>query len=191
MTAKSTGLVEKAKNDIVGAIKGTGDIAKATADTVSGTLSATLKDAGKVGASATEAIGDVAGGAIRGAAHVGAHLGQAAEGTVVGVLHGTKHVGGAAIDTIGHTAGAVIDHTAAVGGNLEHATTGLMAGAIHSAKTIGVSAEDAASAAAHGALKAADKTGSTALQTVRHAATQTISGVKVVLKEPFAKSKGT
>ena len=50
---------------------------------------------------------------------------------------------------------------------------------------IGVSAEDAASAAAHGALKAADKVGSTAVETVRHAVTQTISGVKVVLKEPF------
>jgi hypothetical protein len=83
----------------------------------------------------------------------------------------------------------VIHHTAAVGGNLEHATTGLVKGAIHSAKDIGVSAEDAASAAAHGALKAADKTSTTALETVRHAATQTISGVKVVVKEPFKKSK--
>ncbi len=65
MTTKNSGLGEKVKNDIVGAAKGTGDIAKVTADTVSSTLSTTLKDAGKVGTSATEAISDVAGGAIR------------------------------------------------------------------------------------------------------------------------------
>jgi hypothetical protein len=116
-------------------------------------------------------------------------LGHAAKGTVVGVLRGTKHVGSEAIDTIGHTAGAVIHHTAAVGGKLEHAATGLVEGAIQSAKGIGVSAEDAASAAAHGALKAAEKVSSTALDTVRNAVTQSISGVKAVLKEPF-KGKG-
>jgi hypothetical protein len=112
-------------------------------------------------------------------------LGHAATGTVVGVLRGTKHVGSEAIDTIGHTAGAVIHHTAAVGGKLEHAATGLVEGAIQSAKGIGVSAENAASAAAHGALKAAGKVGSAASDTVRNAVTQTIHGVKVVVKEPF------
>lgn len=190
MAVQSTGLVESVKNDIIGAVKGTGDIAKATVDTVSNTLSTTLKDTGKVGASATGAIADVAGGAIRGASHVGAHLGTAAKGTVIGVLRGTRHVGDQAIDTIGHTAGSVIEHTAAVGGDLGHAATGLVEGAIHSAKGISVSGENAASAAAHGALKAADKVGSTAVETVRHAVTQTISGVKVVLKEPFKGKTG-
>jgi hypothetical protein len=38
-------------------------------------------------------------------------------------------------------------------------------------------------------LKAAEKVSSTALDTVRNAMTQSISGVKVVLKEPF-KGKG-
>jgi hypothetical protein len=156
------------KNGVVGAVKGTGDIAKVTADTVSSTLSTTFKDAGKVGVSATEAIGHVAGGAIQGAAQVGAHLGDAAKGTLTGVLRGTKHVGTEAMDTIGHTAGAVIHHTAAVGGKLEHAATGLVEGAILSAKGIGVSAEDATSTAAQG-REAADKVGSTAVDTVRHA----------------------
>jgi hypothetical protein len=66
----------------------------------------------------------------------------------------------------------------------------LVEGAIHSAKGIGVNAEDAASAAAHGALKAAQKVSSTAVDTVRNALTQTISGVKVVLKEPFKSKEG-
>ncbi len=49
---------------------------------------------------------------------------------------------------------------------------------------MGVSAEDAAAAAADGALKAAGKVGSTAVETVRKAVTKPINGVKVVLKEP-------
>jgi hypothetical protein len=59
----------------------------------------------------------------------------------------------------------------------------LVEGAIHSAKEIGVSAEDAVSAAADGALKAAGKIGSTAVETVRNAVTTTAHGAKVVLKQ--------
>jgi hypothetical protein len=189
MTTKEANLSETVKNGVVSGIRATGDITKATVDTVSGTLATTLKDAGKVGESAVVAVGHVAGGAVHGATEVGAHLGQSAKGIVVGVLRGTKHVGTQAMDTIGHTAGAVIDKTAEVGGDLGHAATGLVEGAIHSAKELGVSGEQAAAAAAHGALKAADKVGSTALETVRHAVTQTISGVRVVLKEPFKSSR--
>jgi hypothetical protein len=57
-------------------------------------------------------------------------------------------------------------------------------GAIAGAKELGVSAEDAASAAADGALKAAGKVGSTAVETVRKAVTKTAHGAKVVLKQP-------
>jgi hypothetical protein len=126
---------------------------------------------------------------VRGATEVGGNLGHTAKGVVVGVLKGTKHVGAEAIDTIGHTAESMIHHTSEAGGELGHAAVGLVEGAIHSAKDLGVSAEDAASAAAHGALRGADKVGTKALETVRHAMTQTISGVKVVLKEPFKRSK--
>ena len=52
-----------------------------------------------------------------------------------------------------------------------------------------MSAEEAASAAASGALKAAGQIGSTAVQQVRNVLTGTISGVKVVLKEPFRKEE--
>jgi hypothetical protein len=102
------------------------------------------------------------------------------------VLRGTKHVGSEAIDTISHTAGVVIGSTAEVGGKLEHASTGLVEGAIHSAKGISVSAEDAVSAVADGALKAAGKVGSTAVETVRNAVTKTAHGAKVALKQAKA-----
>ena len=48
-----------------------------------------------------------------------------------------------------------------------------------------MSAEDAAAAAANGALKAAGGVGSKAVETVGHALSRTISGVKVVLTAPF------
>jgi len=48
----------------------------------------------------------------------------------------------------------------------------------------GLSAEDAATAAATGALKGAGEISSTAVDQVRKVVTETISGVKVVVKEP-------
>jgi hypothetical protein len=57
-------------------------------------------------------------------------------------------------------------------------------GAIAGAKELGVNAEDAASAAADGALKAAGKVGSTAVEAVHKAVTKTVQGAKAVSKQP-------
>jgi len=105
MMTKHTGIMETVKNGIVAAVKDTGDITKSGGGYRQQDAFHNLKDTGNVAASATKAIGHVAGGAIQGAAQAGEHLGHAAKGIVIGVLHGTKHVGSAAIDTIGHTAG--------------------------------------------------------------------------------------
>ncbi len=53
------------------------------------------------------------------------------------------------------------------------------------AKEVGLSAEEAASAAATGAVKTAGELGGAAVTQVRNAVTGTISGVKVILREPF------
>jgi len=45
------GIFESVKDGVVGTIKGTGDVAKAVVDTVSGTLSHTIKGTGAVGTS--------------------------------------------------------------------------------------------------------------------------------------------
>jgi hypothetical protein len=58
-------------------------------------------------------------------------------------------------------------------------------GAIEGAKELGLSAEEAASAAATGAVKAAGELGGSAVTQVRNAVTGTISGVKVILQDPF------
>jgi hypothetical protein len=49
----------------------------------------------------------------------------------------------------------------------------------------GISAEEAATAAATGALRGAGEISTTAEKEVRGVVTGTISGVKVVVKEPF------
>ena len=74
-----------------------------------------------------------------------------------------------------------------MGGDVGTAARNAVEGAIQGAKEIGVSAEDAAAAAATGALKAAGEISTAAVDQVSRAATGVISGVKVVVKEPFQK----
>jgi len=144
MHAKGSGMIESVKHDIVTAIVGAGDVAQATVDTVTKTLTRTVKDAGKTGVSVTDTTATVAKGVIHGATGVGAHVGHAAKGTVIGVLRATKQTGAEAIDTIGHTASTLIHSTSEVGGELGHAATGAVEGAISVARQAGVKAEDAA-----------------------------------------------
>lgn len=185
MPGNESGMIESVKNNVVTAIKGTDNVVQAAMDTVTNTLGTTVKDIGKTGALVVGAEAHVAKGVIQGAVDVGAHVGHAAKGTVIGVLRASRHTGAEAIDTIGFTTYALIHGTSEVGGELGHAAIGAIEGAISVAKEVGVSVEEAASAAAHGALQAADKLGSKALTTVRDAMKETISGVKVVLTAPF------
>src|SRR5262249_55670340 len=104
---------------------------------------------------------------------------------MVGALRGTNQVGKATIETVSVNAGALVRGTAEVGGDVASAAKGAVQGAIVAARDLGVSSEDAASAAATGALRAAGEIGGKAASQVRNALTGTISGVKVVLKEPF------
>jgi hypothetical protein len=60
-------------------------------------------------------------------------------------------------------------------------------GAIAGAKELGLNAETVATAAAIGALKGAGEISTTAVNQVRDVVTGPISGVKVVVKEPFKK----
>jgi hypothetical protein len=104
----------------------------------------------------------------------------AAKAMMVGVLRGKTET----MATIIHTAEIAIQDTAEVGGDLGDVATGLVQGAIHGAKELGVSVEEAAAFAADGALKAAHQVSSAAFDIVRNAVTQTIYGVKVVMRGP-------
>lgn len=104
MTDKSAGFGETVKKDIVGTVEGAGDIAKATVDTVGSTLSTTLKDAGKVGASATGAVAHVASSTIHGAKDVVVGGEKAVSAAGQGALKAVDKVGSAAVDTASHAA---------------------------------------------------------------------------------------
>jgi len=83
------------------------------------------------------------------------------------------------------SAAALVKGTAEVGGDVGATAKSAVAGAIEAARDIGMTAEQAASAAATGALKGAGEVSSTAVDQVRDIVTKTISGVKVVITEPF------
>ena len=104
----------------------------------------------------------------------GGDFGNAAKDTVLGVLRGTKEVGDQALDA---------------GGNLGSAAKGAVEGAIAGAKEVGLNTEEAASSAAVGALKAADKISSAAAAQVHAAVTGTIAGVKVFLERKSARTR--
>ena len=160
------GIFESVKNGVVGAIRGTGDVAKAVVDTVSGTLTHTIKGTGAVGTSLIEALSDVSRAAIRGTADVGGDLGAAAKGALVGTLRGTKETSAQALDTITTTTSGVIRGTAEVAGDIGNAAKGAIQGAISGAKEVGLDATAATSAAAVGAIPVAGANGDIALSQV-------------------------
>src|SRR4029079_13648979 len=97
-------IAETGTREIVGGIKGVGDIANALVDTVSGSLVKLIKGTGAVGTTLTSSLADVVRGAIQGTSQVGGDVGTAAKGAAVGVLRGTKEVGVQTLDTVSTTA---------------------------------------------------------------------------------------
>ena len=73
------GIMESVKDQVVGSIKGTGEIMNTVVDTVSGTLVTTIKGTGAVGTALTSTVSDVLRGAITGTAQVGGDLGATAK----------------------------------------------------------------------------------------------------------------
>ena len=175
-----TEAIEKVRQKIVVAIDETDIVVQATVDTVTGIL-LTVKENGA--ASLNDVIADIASGVICGAVQAGADLTQAATGLMLGVLRGPTEAGTSALHIISHTAQVAIRETRAIGGDLEAVATGLVLGAIEGARKMGVSRAEAAAAAADGALKAAHSLGSPAFEAVQNAVTQSMHGIKVVMKK--------
>jgi hypothetical protein len=86
-------IAERVTREIVGGIRGAGDIANAVVDTVSESLVKLIKGTGTAGTTLTPTLADVVRGAIQGASQIGGDVGTAAKGAAVGVLRGTKEVG--------------------------------------------------------------------------------------------------
>jgi hypothetical protein len=167
--------------ETVVAINETDIVAQATVDT--GVL-VTVKDSDAESAFLNDGIADIASGVTGGTIQAGADLTQAATGLMLGVLRGPQEVGGSVLHRISHTSQVAVRETAAIGGDLEAVARALVLGAIEGAKKMGVSRAEAAAAAADGALKAAHSLGSPAFESVQHAVTQSMHGMKVVMKKP-------
>ena len=180
-----TNLVTETKDYIVSAIDGVGDVGKATVDAVSGTLAHSIRGTRSVGAELLGLVVDTITGAVHAVAEVGGEVGGAAKSIMVGALRGTQQVGKVGAETVSTSAAAVVKGASEVGGSVAEAAKGAVEGAIEAARDLGMSAEDAASAAGSGVIQAAGEISSTALEQVQNVMTKTISGVKVVLKEPF------
>lgn len=182
-------LVTEARDYVVSAIQGVGDVAGAIADAMSGALVRALRGTRATGAEIIALVVDTITGAIHGVAEVGGEVGSAARSIMLGALRGTQEVGKAGVETVSASAAALVRGTSEVGGNVGQAAKGAVEGAIAAARDLGMTAEDAAAAAGSGALRAAGEISSTAVDQVRSVLTGTISGVKVVLKEPFRSEK--
>jgi hypothetical protein len=177
------------KDVTVGAIKALGEVANAAIDSFGSTLVTALSRTRQVTAEATELISTSVKGIVKAAADTGQDVARAASTTVIGVVRATKEAGVETIDAVAATAGAIVKSTAEVGGNAAQAAKGAVEGAIRGAREVGASAEEAAQAAAEGAVHAARNIGGAIGSQVKEAVTETISGVKVILKEPFRNDK--
>ena len=83
------------------------------------------------------------------------------------------------------TSAALVKGAAEVGGDVGRTARSAVEGAIRGARDVGMTAELAASAAASGAMIGAGEISEAALDQVRGVVTKTISGIKVVITEPF------
>jgi hypothetical protein len=129
-----TSLVTEARDYIVSAIDGVGDVGKATVDAVSGTLAHSIKGTRSVGAELLGLVVDTITGAVHAVAEVGGEAGGAAKSIMVGGLRGTQQVGQVGAETVSTSAAAVVKGASDVGGSVAEAAKGAVEGAIEVAR---------------------------------------------------------
>ena len=120
--------------------------------------------------------------AIKESVETGGDLSLATKGIVLEVLKESREISTETLD-------AIVKTTAKSAGDVASAAKGAVQGAIEGASEMGLDVEEAASRAATGAVKAAYEISSEVGTKVRNIVTGTISGFKVVLKEPFRSEK--
>src|SRR2546428_13345538 len=83
-------VMAEARQSVVGALEGAGDVAGAVVDGVSGTLARTLKGARGAEKEISGLVFDTVTGAVHGVAEVGVEVGDAAKSIMVGAIRGTQ-----------------------------------------------------------------------------------------------------
>ena len=176
----------RVRKALVSAVGGASEVAGATVEGISRTVSRAIAGLGGIADSFVQAVSSVSHGTIQAAMEVGGDLAQATRGIAKGVMR--DHGQGSDLRSLDQAAESVIRTTAKLSGDLGRAARGLVEGAIETAKELGVDASEAAATAATAATRAAADIGGTAGAKVREAVVGTIQGVKVILKEPFEES---
>src|SRR2546425_13290646 len=101
-------LVTEAKNYVVNAIRGVGDVGGAIVDATSGTLVRALKGTRATGSELRRLISDTITGTIHAIAIVGGEVEAASSSIMVGALLGTEEVGKAGVDAVSACAAALV-----------------------------------------------------------------------------------
>ena len=89
---------DRAKDAVVGAVRGTGDIVGSVRTTTSDVVTGTLRSAGDIAAAVVGVVTDTVRGALRGARDAGIELAAVTRGVVSGAIQAVGEVGGDVID---------------------------------------------------------------------------------------------
>lgn len=157
-------------------LEAVGAIVNAVSDVVTREMSRVVEVNGAI----QNASDELTRGVIEAVYETSTNLGMAAKGIAIGVVRGDKLVGRAAFEAIAFTAGAIVRHTTELLGDVETAAEGAVRGAIEGAQSIGLNPEEAASAAAEGAIAAANVMSVEIGLKIQKATVKTFDGVKVI-----------
>ena len=186
MTDRETqGLAAEAKEYVVRAISGVGDMAEAVVDVTTKIVFRTLRRTKATGSDLRQIVASTVSGTVHGVALVGGDVESAAAFIMLGAVRGAKQVGMTGISAVSATSAALVREAAEAGADVGRTARSAMEAAIRSAHDLDVTAELAASAAASGALIGAGEVSNMAMDQVRDVVTRTIAGIRVVITEPF------
>lgn len=182
---ETQGLTAEAKDYVVRAISGVGDMAEAVVDVTTKVVFRTLRRTHATGSELRQVVADTVTGTVHGVALVGGDVESAAAFIMLGALRGARQVGMTGIGAVSATAAALVRESGQAGCDVGRTARSAVEAAIRSANDLEITAELAASAAASGALIGAGEVSNMAMDQVRDVVTRTIAGIRVVITEPF------
>jgi len=124
-------------------------------------------------------------GAIQAGSHAGSELGSVAKSAVIGVVRGLGEVTRITPAVISEAVKAAIYSTKKVGGDVTIVSQSAVEGAIEAGKEAGMNAEEVASVATRAAVESVEEIDETLAESVIRGLSETISGIKLVLRLPI------
>lgn len=165
-----------------GVIHGTREVGGDLGAAAKGAMIGTLRGVKEVGGAAIDTVGATVENLVKTTADVGGDIGAAAKQAIESTLQGARSVGVDAFDAAGAAAGGAVRAAAQAGGDVARVAKSAVGGTISGAR------ESASTPPRrHRPRPVAPCALPEAVEQVRRSATGLISGVKVVIREPFRK----